>query len=448
MKLRLANILLSLFALQFFDDGVGRFDSVGGTYDENTSFSFGKQIYYTARPKCLFANVPNAVRGAFETTGTVGAIIDRVKINEGDMVRFTLQDHITGMPGYGDQPVRAGGFLAFKNMEARVNNIDSPAIQIVGKMSQQRVRQSIANLPASTRKEVTDWCAVQTEFEAISAFLQGASPSVMTGTSDGGLGVSLGIGSGAGAGVPLMNKHWFTPDTGFITYNTTPATHNYTVDDAIYGIDSSSNDQFTYGYHLKIRSYMDEILMEPVTWMGQQLKSVAFTDPEIMWRLAKTILADVNKYQMPRGKENPFWNSRDIIILDEIAYISCPYLKKYRPTAVGTGDNSGTSGPAFGPLTAKTDPRTYTTTSTNGLVIYAGAGALKEGFNDSIDITEEYSAHRKSLEIAGHFMQGFVRGEFYAKDGRTASADSVENRSVICAAFNEPGVGEDDDAEA
>jgi hypothetical protein len=450
MKKVWINIILGLFSIQFYDDGVGRFDSVGGDYDEQTSFAFFQQMYYQKRAKSLFDNLSNSVSGSFEASGTVnGSIIDRTKITEGDKVVFTLQDHINGKASYGDKPVMSGGFLAFKNAEARVNNIDSPAIQIVGRMSQQRVRQSIKNLPMATRQSVINWCAEQTEFEAIPAFLQGASPSVMNGTSDGGLGISLGIGSGAGAGVPLMNKHWYTPDTGIITYSTTPATHNAAVDAAIYGIDSSSNDQFTLAKHTYLRSYMEDILFEPTTFLGMQLKAIALTDPAIMWRLAKSLLADVNKYQMPRGKENPFWTSKDIIVMDEVAYISCPALKKYRPSST---DGTSATGPAFGPLTADVDPRTYSTSSTNGLIIYCGGGALKEGYNEEVEVTEEHGRHGgtnsiKGMDVAAHFMLGYVRGEFYAKDGRAATADNVENRSIICAAFNEPGVGLDDSAE-
>lgn len=450
-KNRFVNMLLGLLFIQFYSDGVGRFDSVGGDYDEQTSFDFFQQMYYQKRSKSLFDNLPNVIRGSFESESTVnGAVIDRTKITEGDKVVFTLQDHMDGKVTYGDQSVRAGGFLSFKNAEVRVNNIDTPAMQVVGGQSQQRVRRSIKNLPMATRTAVINYCSEQTEYEAIPALLQGASPSAMKGTSDGGLGISLGIGAGAGAGVPLMNKHWYTTDTGFIPYNTTPATYNASVDAAIYGIDASSNDQFTLAKHTIIRAQMDTILFEPVTWMGMQLKSIALTDPEIMWRLAKSLLADANKYQMPRGKDNPFWTSKDIIVMDEIAYVSCPALKKYRPSST---DGTSATGPAFGPLTSDLDPRTYSTSSHKGLIIYMGGGALKEGFNNEIEITEEHGRHGgrnniKGMEIAGHFALAYVRGEFYAKDGRTATANNVENRSVICAAFNEPGVGVDDKADA
>jgi hypothetical protein len=440
MKKKLVGIMqaiLQLFAVVSYIDGVGRFDSVDGTYDANTSFAFNKQLYYQANRKSLIANLPNAVVGAYEK-GDISPVVDRTRISEGDMVRFTLEDNVRGKATYGDAPVRAGGFLQFKNMEARVNNIDSPAIQIVGKMSQQRVRQSIENLPGKTRNQIITFMNAQTEFEAIDAFLQGGSSSVMKATTEGGLGISLGTGSGAGAGVPLMNKHWFTPDTGFCTYSTTPATFNATVNDAIGGIDAADADKCTLAFLNTIREKMDDITFEPVTFLGQNLRAIAACDSQIMWRLAKTLLADINKYSMERGKINPFWSTRDIIVIDEVAYISWPNLKKYRPS---NNASTGARGPSFGPLTADSDPRTYTTSSTNGLIIYMGGGALKEGFNDEISVTEERGRHEKGLEVAAHMQKGYVRGEWYTKDGRADSTDNVENRSVICAAFYEPGVG-------
>lgn len=431
------QILLSLFAITSGIDGVGRFDSVDGDYDANTSFAFSKQMYYQANRKSLIANLPNAVVGAYER-GDIAPVIDRTRISEGDMVRFTLEDNIRGKATYGDSPVVAGGFLQFKNMEARVNNIDSPAIQIVGKMSQQRVRQSITNLPGRTREQIIRWMNEQTEFEAIDALLQGGSSSVMKATTEGGLGISLGTGSGAGAGVPLMNKWWFTPDTGFCDYSTTPATYNATVNDAINGIDAADADKCTLAFLNTIREKMDDIKFEPVTFLGQNLRAIAACDPQIMWRIAKDLLADINKYSMERGKTNPFWSTRDIIVIDEVAYISWPNLKKYRPTY---NSSTGVRGPSFGPLTADSDPRTYTTSSSYGMIIYMGGGALKEGFNDEISVTEETARHNKGLEVAAHMQKGYVRGEWYTKDGRADSTDNVENRSVICAAFYEPGVG-------
>lgn len=434
---RILQAVLQLFAVFSYVDGVGRFDPIGGMYDANTSVAFGKQMYYQANRKSFVSNLPNTVVGMYER-GDISPVIDRMRITEGDKVVFTLEDTVRGKATYGDTPIRAGGFLQFKNMECRVNNIDSPAIQIVGKQSQQLVRQSIDNLPGRTRKQIINWMNAQKEFEVIPALLQGASPSVMKSQAEGGLGISLGVGAGAGAGVPLMNKWFFTPDSGFCTYSTTPATYNATVNTAIGDIDAADADKCTLPFLSTIREKMDDVCFEPVTFLGQELRAIAACDPQIMVRLAKSLLSDINKYSMERGSTNPFWSSKTIIVIDEVAYISWPNLKKYRPSLNST---TGVRGPNFGPLTADTDPRQYSTASTNGLIVFMGGGALKEGFNDEITVTQEVARHEKAMEVAAHMQDGFVRGEWYSKDGRTDSADNVENRSVIVAAFYEPGVG-------
>jgi hypothetical protein len=279
-----------------------------------------------------------------------------------------------------------------------------------------------------------DYMAEQIEFEAIPALLQGGSPGALKGVSEGGLGVSLGIGTGAGAGVALMNKHWYTPDTGFVTYSVTPATYNSSVNDAVNGIDVDAADRFSLITHQVIRAKLDDELWNPVEINGKRYKAIAATDPDIMWRLRHIMKTD-NTYARERGASNPIFNVDYMIELDDILYFSWRNLKKYRPAY-----NATTAVPDFGPLATGVDPRKFTVTSTNGLIIYMGANALVEGYNDAIEVNEENARFNKGLEVAAHMQLAYIRGEWYAKDGRT-DTDACENRSVLCAAFDEPGVG-------
>ena len=422
--------------------GVGRFDSHDGTYNAQTDFGWYKQLYYQARTRSLIADLSRTAGGqgeveAFSGTG-LSSVIKRVKISSGDMMRFTLEENVSGLPTYGDTPVRGGQFLEFKNMEARVNNIDSPALRVVGKMSQQRVRESIQNLPAETKRQVLDYMAEQLEFEAIPALLVGGSPSVHKPLSEGGLALNLGIGNGAGAGVPLMNKNWYTPAGGFLAYNTTPATWNTAVNTAINGVDADAGHQFALATHQIIRAKLDDLLWNPVTVNGKKYKAIAGCDPDIMWRLRALLKTDYTNAR-ERGKENPIFNVDYMIELDDVLYFSWRNLKKYRPA----NSSTAATGPDFGALSENKDPRGYTYSSprNQAMVIYMGANALVEGYNDAIEVNEENARFKKGLEIAAHMQEGFVRGEWYAKDGRT-STDAVENRSVLCAAFHEPGVGQ------
>jgi len=430
--------ILGLFCTALFVAGVGRFDPVGGTYDEQTTYETDKQLYYGMRTRSLIADLSSTSGGVNEKEAFPGydlnPVIRRKQIAEGDMMRDTMLESVTGLVTYGDHPVAAGGFLQFKNQEFRVNQIDSPAYQVVGKMSQHRVKKTIPDLPAKTKQQAMEFMREELEFQAIPALLQGASPSVLKTAATGGLGASLGVGSGAGAAIPLMGKNWFTPDTGHITYNTTPATWNSTVNNAVNGIDAADADKFTLTFHEKIRAHIDTIPWEPVGIGGKRWKTIAAADPDIMWRI-KSLLATYNQYAMPRGQGNPLFNDNYAIELDDVIYFSWPNLKKYRPAY-----NATTVRPDFGPVTAGVDPRGYTTTSSYGMVLYLGAGALLEGYDTSLWTTEKEYDHGKGWEVSAHIMNGFVRSEWYAKDGRT-DASACENRASLVAAFYEPGIG-------
>lgn len=434
--------ILGIVAMWSMDDagGRGHYDSIGGDYDEQTSFDFQKQLYYQARARHILTPLGSTKggvnqMGAFEG-GDIQSVIDRQEITEGDMVRFTLEENIKGKVTYGDSAVRSGGFLSYKNKECRINNIDTPAIQVPGEMSQQRVKRSVGEISPAVRRQVIDYMNEQDEFEFIPALLQGASPALLKDQTEGGLGVSLGSGNGAGAGVPLMNKWFYTPDTGFCTYSSTPATFNSTVNDAVNGVDAAAEDRVSLAMLDIIRAKMDDIYFNPATFMGMKFKALAACDPDTMWRI-KGLFADWNKYAMPRGKDNPLWSTKDIIVYNEIAYFAWPNLKKYRPAY-----NAVTGVPDFGPVTADVDPRSYTPTSQKSLILFMGGGAVLEGYNAGIDVTEEVGKHKKSREFSGHKKCGYIRGEWYSKDGRAASADNTENRSLIVAVFDEPGVGQ------
>jgi hypothetical protein len=432
------NFLLGLFCIALYSDGVGRFDPIGGTYDEQTTYATNKALYYAMRTRSLIADLSRTSGGVNEMESFPGLqlnpVIRRKKIDKGDMIRDTMVEAVRGLVSYGDMPVRAGGFLEFKNQESRVNQIDSPAYQVVGKMSQQRVKETLPDLPEITQQQAIEFMREELEFQAIAAILQGASPAILETAANGGSGISLGVGAGAGAGVPLMGKNWYTTDTGFITYDTTPATHNSTVNDAVNGIDAADADKFTLAQHNLIRARFDNIPWEPVTIGGKRYKAIGAMDPDMMWRL-RSLLATYNQYAMPRGKDNPLFNNNYQIEMDDIIYFSWPNLKKYRPAY-----NATTLRPDFGPVTAGVDPRGYSTSSSYGLVIYLGGNALLEGFNDELWTTTKTYDHGKGWEVSAHMMEGFVRSEWYAKDGRTDTT-ACENRSSLIAAFYEPGIG-------
>jgi len=421
--------------------GVGTFDGLGGDYDENTVKAFEKGLHMEARTRTFIGTLskPNKVvskkRAFGEESLDSSTFIWRKKITSGDQLKLTLEEAAEGMPTYGDLAQETGDFLAYKNQNAYVNYIKSPAIQVQGEMAQQRVNTSIMNIPASVRKAAVMYMAEQMEYEAIIALLYGASPSALNATSAGGLGVSLGPGaSGIGAGNPLMGMHWYTTDTGFMTYTpTTLSTWNSTVNDGVNGIDAAASDSVTLAQLELIRAQLDTLKFQTGTLNGKEYKAVCLCDPQIPWRI-RNLLGTQYQNAEKRGPDNPIFNVNFTIELDDILYVPVPSLLKFRPAY-----NAVTSYIDIGPgLTS--DPRTYTNSETIGLMIYLGAGGLIEGYNGRVQIAKATAPFgpQDGLAIGARQKLAYVRNQWDSKDGRTAQSTCY---SVAVAAFYEPGVG-------
>ncbi|MDD5060680.1 MAG: hypothetical protein PHN44_00145 [Candidatus Marinimicrobia bacterium] len=435
--------LLGFFSVSAYMGGVGRFDSVGGTYAEQTRVNDDKLLYYEMYTNSPIGELSKSSSEVPKQTAfgesSITPVIKRVKISTGDEMKYTYADAVEGVPTYGDKDPAAGGVVAFKNKVARVNLIKSPAFQVVGKVSQQRAASTISTpLPDLTKKMALLWAQRWLENELAGGILNGCSPSGLKTTSDGGLGVSQGIGSGVGAGIPLMCKNVWTHDGGFPTY-TDYATHtlwNAKVNSDINNIDAAADDMFTIAFHEEIRAHLDDIQWESVLYQGKGYKALAYADPEVMWRLWK-LLATQYTYATPRSDDNKVFRTSMNIELNEILYMPWPNLKKYRPAY-----NASNGYPDFGPLTTGTDPLRYSTSSKIAPVIYLGGGALSEGYNDVILTTWNTKPHNGPTDVVVHMWECFMRNEWYAQDGRTLTeASAVENRNSLIAFFYEPGVG-------
>lgn len=429
--------LMNLFTSRF-SKVPASFDSVGGANDEQTGFAFDKQMFMEARTRTFIGSlskpsdmVRSMEAGSQSLDGS--QCIARKEITEGDEVRYTMQEHMSGTPSYGDMPVNRGDFLGYKNQYARVNIIKSPGVPIQGEMAQQRVKASITDIPAAVKSEVVDYIAEEMELQAIGALIWGASPSILLPTSEGGLGVSLGVGAGGGAGVPLMPMHFWTPDSGKVAYNTTVATYNSSVNNAINGIDAAADDSVSLVKLKQISRLRERNKFWPTVLNGKKYKAINLCDPDLWYRIDH-LLGDSYKYARERGADNPLFGiTHQLEYLDEL-FISVPNLEKFRPAynASGTPDfGAGING----------DYRSYTTSSTNALMISISQRALVEGYNGSVRLTQKEGDHEDGLEISARTKLGYMRGEWYAKDGRADTTNAAVCYSVFVSAFYEPGVG-------
>jgi hypothetical protein len=185
----------------------------------------------------------------------------------------------------------------------------------------------------------------------------------------------------------------------------------------------------------EIRIKMDTEHFWGTTFQGKKYRAVALCDPEVFARIHGLLEASGYLYAEQRGSDNPYFNVNTTMVYDEILYVTGPQLYYLRPSA-----NSGasfTGCPEFGPSMLK-DWRDYTVTSTLGLIIFCGKNAVVEGVNESVTVKDHWTKFDKSLQVAARVKHGALRGEWYAKDGRTV-ATAVRNYSVMCAMFYEPG---------
>lgn len=418
----------------------GIYDPIGGTYDEQTSFGFDDTMYVEARERTILGplsrgrdDVSQMIAGGEPTPIDNTACIVRKEIKSGDMVRFTMEEAIKGMPTWGDSDVQRGDFVTYKNLEARVNNIKSPAIPLPGEMSLQRARESLRDPKGRLRRQVIDYMAQEMEYEFLISLLYGASKSALRSEDDGGLGVNLGVGTGVGAGTPLVGKNFYCVDQGFPTYTDVHATWNSNINTYMNSITAGA-DAVTILKIKTIRRQMDKIFFAPAYIDGERYKAIALCDPDT-WYHIDHLLHDEYESSKPRRTDHEIFGVDHQLVYHGILFLNVPNMEKFKP-----GYQASPAYPTIGPgLTS--DPRDYSVTSSIGHILFIGAGACFEGYNGKVTTRENVGYMGDGYEISARTKEAFIRGEWYAKDGRASAAANTYCNSVMWAAFYEAGVG-------
>lgn len=200
---------------------------------------------------------------------------------------------------------------------------------------------------------------------------------------------------------------------------------------------SNATDRLDVGWLNRIRATLDDLKFSPITLGSTTYKAVFLCDSQVYYRI-HTAIATIAKDADTRSPSNPVLAGYETLSYFGMLFINCPRLSIFRPAYSG--------GLTWGPITPTdpmiTDPRTYTNGSTKGLMIGLGGAGLLEGYNDSIEVTDDNGKHGKGKNIAAHMLDGFVRGEWYANDGRaTTDPKCFQNFSSLVVISYEPGVG-------
>jgi hypothetical protein len=450
---RLFDSIIGLVNYRPHVGGSGTFDAVpaytASNYDAQTGISFEKQLFMEARTRTIIGALSRDGAGGGAITDMYSGsgpslegsnVIKKINFSDTNMITMTMSEHMKGLPTYGAAQHPAGDPLSFKNMRAFVNLINAPTCPILDEGALLRIKQSITGLNGTLQKqEVLDWMAEEMEIQFLYSLIYGASPSILQAGSD--CNLSLGINAGAGAGVPLMPRWYFDGQAGFPTYSLTPGTWNSTVNSAINTIGTNSGAVISLADLLVIRNKMDVEKFWPITFDGKKFKAIGLCDSEV-WHRIKVLLNNPGfVYAMPRGEDNPYFGVDEYINYNGFCLLSVPNVNKLRPTYnSGSGYISGVAD--FGPSMA-IDHRDFTTSSAIGLILFVTRQAAVEGNNGSIKTGVQGGKNDKGGEVWARTNLGYVRSEWYVKDGRATSTDYslVRNYSMMLGAWYEPGIG-------
>ena len=359
----------------------------------------------------------------------VSAAIWSKEITTGDEVRFTLQQRMKGSPTFGDAEVRTGSYLAYLHQNIYLNQIDTPAIPLPGAMSNQRVRETIANPESNIRAEIPMYLAEQYSIDAIEAYLRGSSMNLMAPKNIGGRAIDIGLG----AGVQVSPENFIVAGSGVVSGTSGTTAYETNLAAALDGLNSATTThRISRGMIHELRAQVSQFKIGGIDVGGVE-KWYCPIDPILLSRLTAVggdlYLAWRDAAQ--RGDKNPVFGHGALEVQDFIFFPE-PWLQTFRPDKTQATAGVVQWGPSL-----TYDRRELTSSSTIMLCMVLGSGALLEGHNGSVSITSEVGKHEKGMEISGHIKQSFMRSRWLPKDGRT---DTVLNQSSMCVAFAEPGL--------
>jgi hypothetical protein len=351
------------------------------------------------------------------------------EITSGNEERLTMIEHRTGMPsGYGDYPVQTGSYDKYKHAAVYVNQIDSEAVPLPGRCSIKQVKDILNDPKGDALTGMQLWAGQEVDFEFLRAMIMGASRNLLS-TTQGGLGITL---PGASAGQFRSCYNTYVCTNGMVTKNFTRATYEAAVATALDTLTDTAVDYFDYGQHNLLKDLTGSLFFKAPDVGNQAYDTVVLSDPWLLARLA----ASAGDYHVlmrdaaGRGMDNPAINHMSPIILDRVCYIPVEQLKAFRAS-------TASSLPVYGAGNTY-DPRGYVTTNTSKLCaqIWLGAGAVLRATDRKMWVSaKQVDAHKDNYEYAMHWDDGFVRREYFTKDGRS----ELDNDSSMVAWFYDAG---------
>jgi len=393
-----------------------------------------KGLQYEATFKSLFGrmNGPREVKSAKIIHGGGSITIDagndspvwQKGMDEANMARFTMREENRGMATYGDAEVKPGDFAQYKQSQCHVRQVDSPAYPVVGFESAQNVKRVINDLVTVEKSNIALWQSKELDFDAFRALYCGASRGLLD-MQNGGKGIAL---NGAAQGqIRSCFNTYVAGQAGLTTPSTNATTHESTLAALLNGLTNAASTAFTYDTHKRISYLIDSLYIQGVRIGGQEYRAVALIDEFNAYRLREntvgaTSLTSLWAQATERGNDNKALYGRGALVLDDILYLPVHQMKFFRPSVSGGVVSYGAG--------MNQDPRSkaFVNNSNITTTIVLGRGALLRGHRKAGGwFTAKEGDHGKGASYCFHYHDGWVRNEWYTKDGR----DEMSNDSSL-----------------
>jgi hypothetical protein len=343
-------------------------------------------------------------------------------LSENNTAKFTLEEELEGMPTYGDAPVKPGDYQKYLHATIEARTISSPGFPIMGFESADNAKRVIPMNDLVSRKKaaISTWMNREFDLDGLRAYLYGLSRGLYM-REDGGKGTQLNGTDDA----TRWRAPWNTFVDGVGQDGLTPqsaasaATHNNNLGALLNTLSPGNPGQrFRYETHDIIDKLIDQIRLRSVKILGEEFRAVVLMDMRNLYSLRRDPeLRELWMKATPRSDKNFAIFSRDYHILDNILYLPVEILKWFRPTVNQSTGEIVRFGCGF-----DLDPRspTFRNDSNITMSIVLGAGALRRGRRKyAMKFTEAAAPHDKGKEIAVHWDDGWMRNEWFSKDGGT-----------------------------
>lgn len=377
--------------------------------------------------------------------------IQTKEITTGDEARFTLGLDLKGRMTHGASPVAKGDYPEFLHDNVRLNVADSPEFQMWPEMDRQRFANLITDVDSYTQQLIAEYMAKNIDFLFLQSAFHGADEGLLQ-TTNGGLGMKLWNAANAGDACSCSNT--YVGGSGMVAWNATRATFEASVGHAIYGLTDTTTDYFSLAAHEAILNQITSNLrFRSVNAFGKNLRAVALADPWLVRRIldrnTNNVWYTLMKDADIRGMDNHAINRDQSVIIDNILYIPCDWLRAFR--AVGNDNVQPTYGCGL-----TSDPQDYITTADTASqkcpIIYMGAQAFLCGKSAKlyqspknelvrsgrIWLTERVGEHGKGGGFSAHTKVGFKRYEPMSQTGGTTT---YHNDGTLVAWFYDAGPG-------